>query len=452
MKTTISLVLLVFALRIAYSQNADFDELALTLPHGTGGMPSATIGSWSQLPASPHSVSRSCCVYAVVGGIPYLYQFGGGSSTAELKRVARLNLNTNVWQNNYSSMPYGISSGTAISVRGDSTIYVFGGSLPTLGKTLRYNVYQNSWSTMANMQTAATDAMVLKYDETYIYVIGGGDGYFGAGAMKTNAIQLYNTYTNTYVNKGSYPMACSMLGGGIQMDTIISAGGYVSGGVATSNCYKGKIDKSNMTISWSAIAPYPAGPIVRFGSYLATVSDGKGIMFTGGAINGVTPTASTYLWNFCTQTWQNGLPDISQARSNFKATGKGDGVIYIVAGYSNTNVGTTERISFSFIDGPCSMTGISGNSSVPDKFELKQNYPNPFNPSTIIRYGIPKTSQASLSITDISGRLVKTLISGLQQAGNYELSFDAAGLASGVYFYTLRAEGVSETKKMLLIK
>jgi N-acetylneuraminic acid mutarotase len=436
----------------SYSQNADFDENAQVINSGHGGSHTSSVASWNTLPSSPHAVSRSCCVYINIGGVPYLYQFGGGNSNNELRRVARLNLNTNTWTNNYSAMPFSISSGTAIALRGDSIVYVFGGNTPTLGKTLKYNIYTNSWTVMANMPAAVTDALVLKYNETYIYIIGGGDGLFGANSFRTSAIQLYNTYTNSYSNVGNYPMACSMLGGGIYGDTIISVGGYVAGGNATANCYKGRVNLSNHTINWIAISSYPAGPIVRFASYIAVVGEGKGIICTGGAINGITPIASTYIWNFCTQSWQSGLPNNSQARSNFKASGKGDNKIYIVAGYTTTGVGTTENLNFSFIDG-CSPTGIHGNlSQVPSEYLLSQNYPNPFNPATVISFGIPKAGVVKLTVSDISGKEVSKLVNDYKEAGTYKINFDASSLSSGIYFYKIESGTFVETKKMALLK
>lgn len=95
-------------------------------------------------------------------------------------------------------------------------------------------------------------------------------------------------------------------------------------------------------------------------------------------------------------------------------------------------------------------------SEIPNTFLLQNAYPNPFNPSTTIRFSIPETGgsriNASLKVYDISGRLVSVLLNSSLTAGNYEVSFNASGMASGLYFYTLSAENFSETKKMILIK
>jgi hypothetical protein len=321
--------------------------------------------------------------------VPYLYQFGGGNSTAELKRVARLNLQTNIWQNNYSTMPQPISSGTAIPMNGGTEIYVFGGNAPNnLGKTLKYNVSSNSWQTLSDMPTKITDALVVKYNESRILVIGGGDGYFGNPALKTNKVQVFNVAGSNYSYSNDLPIPISMLGGGLYRDTIITIGGY-TGGNAIANCYKGVINPNNLSITWSQISDYPAGSVTRPASYVAVKNTGVGIMCTGGAIGGTEPTAQTNFWNFCTQSWQSGLPDNTQARSNYKACGIGYDKIYTVGGYqTNTNSNRTEMITFQTIEGPCmNMVGIeNGNNIIPSAYELKQNYPFPFNPETKISF------------------------------------------------------------------
>jgi predicted GH43/DUF377 family glycosyl hydrolase len=109
-------------------------------------------------------------------------------------------------------------------------------------------------------------------------------------------------------------------------------------------------------------------------------------------------------------------------------------------------------------------------SSLPNEFALDQNYPNPFNPSTTIKYSIPKAvkslpgevtqsvtktgerSIVNLTIYDVLGREVATLVNEHQGPGNYQVSFDASLLSSGVYFYKLTAGKHISTKKMLMIK
>ncbi|MBO6794844.1 MAG: T9SS type A sorting domain-containing protein [Balneolaceae bacterium] len=89
----------------------------------------------------------------------------------------------------------------------------------------------------------------------------------------------------------------------------------------------------------------------------------------------------------------------------------------------------------------------------PKNFELNQNYPNPFNPSTVIGYAIPEQTSVSITVYDMLGRVVATLINNkTHEAGEYEVQFDAAGLSSGAYIYQLTAGNMVLTKKLMLIK
>jgi hypothetical protein len=92
------------------------------------------------------------------------------------------------------------------------------------------------------------------------------------------------------------------------------------------------------------------------------------------------------------------------------------------------------------------------NGSIPNKYELKQNYPNPFNPSTIIEFSIPSKQHVSLKIYTILGQEVATLVDEILDAGIYKVEFDASGLPSGSYIYTLKAGRFIESRKLIFIK
>lgn len=95
---------------------------------------------------------------------------------------------------------------------------------------------------------------------------------------------------------------------------------------------------------------------------------------------------------------------------------------------------------------------ISTASNQVEFARLEQNYPNPFNPGTTIRFTLLSTSNVTLQIYDLNGRLVRTLAEGEFASGPHEIRFEPTGLASGVYFYRLITDRKSLTKKMLLIK
>ncbi|MCS6990102.1 MAG: T9SS type A sorting domain-containing protein [Chloroherpetonaceae bacterium] len=88
----------------------------------------------------------------------------------------------------------------------------------------------------------------------------------------------------------------------------------------------------------------------------------------------------------------------------------------------------------------------------PKRYALAQNYPNPFNPITMIRYELPERADVTLKVYDLLGREVATLVSATQGQGTYQVPFNASNLASGIYFYRLKAGAFVETKKMMLVK
>ncbi len=98
------------------------------------------------------------------------------------------------------------------------------------------------------------------------------------------------------------------------------------------------------------------------------------------------------------------------------------------------------------------ITSVRSLPELPERFMLSQNYPNPFNPSTTIKYQMPSTNHVTIKVFDILGREVATLVNEVKQPGSYEVTWDAAGYASGMYFYRLRAGGFMSTKKLVLLK
>lgn len=89
---------------------------------------------------------------------------------------------------------------------------------------------------------------------------------------------------------------------------------------------------------------------------------------------------------------------------------------------------------------------------MPGSFDLGQNYPNPFNPSTKIKYAVPVTGHVTLKVFNALGQLVGTVVDWEQSFGVYEVNFNAYGLSSGIYFYTLSTGNYTMTKKMMLVK
>jgi hypothetical protein len=103
---------------------------------------------------------------------------------------------------------------------------------------------------------------------------------------------------------------------------------------------------------------------------------------------------------------------------------------------------------------PPNVTGIGGSESGRgvDQFVLSQNFPNPFNPSTTIRYGLPRAADVTLVVYNALGQEVVRLVDTHQESGYHEVRFDGSNVASGVYFYRLRAGEFSQTKRLMLVR
>ncbi len=118
--------------------------------------------------------------------------------------------------------------------------------------------------------------------------------------------------------------------------------------------------------------------------------------------------------------------------------------------------GAMSNINFSLLPYYTSVKNIS--AEVPDKYQLYQNYPNPYNPITKIKFDVPspyplqRGTSVVLKVYDLLGREVATLVNEKLQPGTYEVTFDGSRLASGIYFYRLRTESYTETKRMILVK
>jgi len=142
----------------------------------------------------------------------------------------------------------------------------------------------------------------------------------------------------------------------------------------------------------------------------------------------------------------------------------GDTLITSLHVYALTNDGTadvqiqigtflnpTDRITLDFT-ATTIPTSVVNENPVVDNFYLAQNYPNPFNPSTKINYGLKKSGNVEITVYNILGNKVATLVNGIKSAGNHSVSFDASNLSSGIYFYKIVAGDFIQTKKMILEK
>jgi hypothetical protein len=105
-----------------------------------------------------------------------------------------------------------------------------------------------------------------------------------------------------------------------------------------------------------------------------------------------------------------------------------------------------------FVAGRGQLTGVTSAAPLPGRFTLEQNFPNPFNPTTAIVFSLQNAGFSTLDVFDLLGRKVAVLVDGQLPAGKHSVAFDASHLASGVYVYRLRTGGLSESKRMILMR
>ncbi len=152
--------------------------------------------------------------------------------------------------------------------------------------------------------------------------------------------------------------------------------------------------------------------------------------------------------------YTHGLYSLALADHDFRTKN----VLIRIGVYANSGAYYLDDIEFA--DSTGWVTGFKNNglNNVPKEFSLSQNYPNPFNPSTTIRYALPSESKVKLSVYNLLGQLVTTLVNNVEQTGYHEVVFNALNLASGVYFYTIDVKSTDgkqnfqSAKKLILMK
>ena len=108
-------------------------------------------------------------------------------------------------------------------------------------------------------------------------------------------------------------------------------------------------------------------------------------------------------------------------------------------------------------EGALEELNTKNNNALPEIFTLHQNYPNPFNPATNLDYEIPEDAMVNITVFDMMGKVVRTLVNGQQSAGYKTLQWNATSnsgqpISAGLYIYTIQAGEFSQTRKMILLK
>ncbi len=191
-----------------------------------------------------------------------------------------------------------------------------------------------------------------------------------------------------------------------------------------------------------------------------------GVIYTQSSNNVCIPGGSNYVhkWiarnmvntptgeNLNTGTWNQNQVITSNVNTTLDNAWVEANCNLIVFVYKDSSPLYLANISQTILQSVTNPLGIQGTGVVPKVYSLSQNYPNPFNPTTNIKFTVPKSGNVSLKIYDAIGNTVQTYVDGFMNAGSYNAEVDASSLASGIYFYALRAGDFVQTKKMVLIK
>ncbi|MBN1781306.1 T9SS type A sorting domain-containing protein, partial [bacterium] len=120
-------------------------------------------------------------------------------------------------------------------------------------------------------------------------------------------------------------------------------------------------------------------------------------------------------------------------------------------GGSNWLKGWTALDQLGYVAGEGTVA-VQISSGKPERYELSRNYPNPFNPSTMVQYAVPERGLVTLTVFNMLGQEVTTLVNEVQEAGVYQMTWDAAQCNSGMYFVRMNAGGQVLTHKMMFLK
>ena len=124
---------------------------------------------------------------------------------------------------------------------------------------------------------------------------------------------------------------------------------------------------------------------------------------------------------------------------------------FIIVGVTDDDSSAVHVDEVWYNETPTGMS-ISDDAPIASSYQLGQNYPNPFNPTTHIRFNIPETGNTKLTVFNIMGEAVANLVDGVVPAGGHTVSWNAANMPTGVYFYRMESGNFTQTRKLLLVK
>ena len=355
---------------------------------------------------------------------------------------------TDTWDTTKAEMHTGRNSFASCIVNGK--IYAIGGQSISCYENLAsievYDPVTNTWDTTKAAMPEKRAGLSASVVKNKIYVIGGWN-YFTP--MYRRAVMEYDPVTNTWdTTRAQIPKASAYLATSVVDEKIYVFGGQKDDESFDSRSLLQIYDPASDT--WDTTKT--AMPAAR--SFIKSAVVNNLIYLFGGTTNfySGSPMDNVWVYNTVTDTYKV-LTSIPTGIVQF-SIGTVNGRIYLIGGLSNV----WPLDSLQFIDNvleynPVIIDAIANSDrQIFNSFTLYQNYPNPFNPKTVISYALPVTCHLDLSIYNLLGQKVATLVNKKQPAGGYKVEWDATDFSSGVYIYQIRAGEYNEVKKMILLK
>jgi hypothetical protein len=282
--------------------------------------------------------------------------------------------------------------------------------------------------------TYASAQGVCETSDNGYFIVGGYEDKAYLLKLSVNGDSLWTTYFDNSFGTSIQPTLDGK---------YIICGGIDSGG-GNYDVLLMKIDTNGDTL-WAKSIGTPDYEI----GYSVSQTDDGGFIITG--ITGIYPLFDVYVIKTNTDgdtLWTKTIGGVNDESGNaIRQTA--DGGYIIVGSTASFGAGGSD---FWLIKLGMELTIADNISFNAQRFRLYNNYPNPFNLTTTISYQLPKAAFVNLSVYNITGQRVETLVNGRKNAGFYSLRWDASGVGSGLYFYRIEAGEYVETKKCLILK
>jgi hypothetical protein len=365
-----------------------------------------------------------------------------------------------------SSMVYSRCVTTAVRLANNNVLVVGGWyDQPSATYGEVFNFSTKSFTATQALVTPRSNAVAIATADSGAVIFG---GYYYYGGTWYENVEYYNSKTNSFTQlqnhlfpgDSGWCITSDMFFRPMPSQRMKSGQYLISAWKQSPQQYMlGTFDPATKSFAELELStPLPSGDSIQF-SRAPVLDTSKNVAYWFGIKANSDPwVIQVFTIDLATKTWQ-----ASQAyTTDYYWTSAGmtlmhNGNILITGGTTsndeNTNftpVDSTLIVSVSSI-----ATGVKNNSAernLPVNYLLYQNFPNPFNPATTISYALPRQSKVRLSIFNLLGQEVLTLVDRSEDAGYKSVSFDASALPSGVYFYRLEASSFLQTKRLVLVK